>query len=137
MAKVYLAGPINGCSDEQANAWRERARELLVAQGFEVCDPMARDYRGREGDFAAELVAADLADIRGCDAVLVSCARPSWGTAMEVRFAHAEAHKFVVGFLPDPEHASPWLLQHMHVLERDLEAAVRDIVWNFRRRDEK
>ena len=35
MKAVYLAGPINGCSDEECMVWRARARQLLEGQ-FDV-----------------------------------------------------------------------------------------------------
>ena len=29
MLKVYLAGPINGCTDEECKAWRAQARGMI------------------------------------------------------------------------------------------------------------
>lgn len=44
--KVYLCGPINGCTDDQCKNWREAAKQVLS----DTVDPMRRDYRGREDD---------------------------------------------------------------------------------------
>lgn len=137
MTTVYLAGPINGCNDEQANAWRARARAWLEQHGIGVIDPMRRDYRGREGDNARQIVEGDIADIQACDAVLVNCDRPSWGTAMEVRAAHAEFHKPVVGFMSDPRAASPWLQQHTEAVECSVERAVATLALIFVARKDK
>lgn len=120
--RVYLAGPINGCTDDEATGWREQAKRLLV--GCECVDPMRRDYRGREAENAEAIVLADLADIRSCGAVVVMAERPTWGTAMEV-FAAAADRKRVVAVCSGS--VSPWLAYHAEVfptLERAC-AAVR------------
>ena len=41
--KVYLCGPINGCTDTEAKNWREAVKEHFPAS----VDPMKRDYRGK------------------------------------------------------------------------------------------
>lgn len=84
---VYLAGPIAGCSDEEANGWRDLAARALRAANFVVSNPMERDYRGREAGNAREIVDADLRDIRECEFMLANATRPSWGTAMEIMYA--------------------------------------------------
>lgn len=56
---VYLCDPINGCTDDEATTWREKAKGLLQSKdpsamnNYMCVDPMRRDYRGREGDFTA------------------------------------------------------------------------------------
>lgn len=49
---IYLAGPINGCTDAQANDWRTEAKRIAAERGHTCLDPMARDYRGRESEAA-------------------------------------------------------------------------------------
>lgn len=105
MKTLYLAGPINGCTDEEAKGWREAARSAL-ADRFEILDPMARDYRGIEDAHAQELVEDDLEDIARSDVLLVNATRPSWGTAMEVWQAGLWG-KVIVAVCPGP--VSPWL----------------------------
>lgn len=119
--RVYLAGPIFGMNDYQAKSWREAAKKLRP--DIEWVDPMARDYRGKEDENAADIVSGDLADIASCDAVLAAVENPSWGTAMELRAAHAELGKKVVGFKWKPG-TSPWLAQHCTVV-RSLEEALK------------
>ena len=111
MIKVYLCGPINGKTDSECNAWRDIARQLL-AKEFEIVDPMARDFRGLEGQFVNEIVTGDLADIDVCDCLLVCANAPSWGTAMEVRHAYTTyASKNIIAF-SNAETISPWLRFH-------------------------
>ena len=116
MLTVYLAGPINGCSDEQANGWRRAAKAWLQGRAH-VLDPMARDYRGVETANVNAIVEGDLADIRASDVLLVKVTYPSWGTAMEIAYARM-AGKRVVAFgfgAPErgPEIHSPWLAYHV------------------------
>ena len=73
------------CGDEECIAWREKARGLLV--GFEVLDPMDRDYREIEGRSFRRVVEEDKGDIDSCDIVLASCHRESAGTSMEILYA--------------------------------------------------
>lgn len=108
---VYLAGPINGCTDAEARAWRVRATELLGS----VLNPMDRDYRGRETDNVAELVEADKADIDAASAVLAYCPTPSVGTSMEVLYAWLHG-KHVVAVVPEGTPVSPWLAYHSTVV---------------------
>lgn len=122
---VYLAGPINGCTDEQATGWRDRARRVLQASGYMVFDPMARDYRGRENENAAAIVEGDLSDIRACSHMLVNVERPSWGTAMEIALASRVHGKRVVGFGAG-DRPSPWLLYHV-TLRPTLSLALQEL----------
>lgn len=103
---VYLAGPIFGCTDDEAKGWRETASLLL---GGDVIDPMDRDYRGIE-DLSTSMVDADLSAIRESTAVLAYALRPSWGTAMEIRHAWAMGKRVVAVVGDGP--VSPWLRYH-------------------------
>lgn len=108
---TYLCGPINGCTDHEANDWRSLARANLNGP---TIDPMRRDYRGRELDegITEAIVEGDIEDIKNCDVVLVSYSKPSVGTAMEVRLAKAELGKYVVIVSAADHPLSPWLLYH-------------------------
>jgi nucleoside 2-deoxyribosyltransferase len=105
---LYLAGPINGCSDTEANDWRTIAKEKLAGD-YRFLDPMRRDYRGREMEagIAREICDGDIEDIQESDVILAMCPKPSVGTSMEIFFAFHNLGKPVVvvcdGVL------SPWL----------------------------
>lgn len=119
--KLYLCGPINGCTDDEAMSWRRAATEKLSPY-YEILDPMRRDFRGTEVGNERAIVEGDKRDIAGCDALLVNALRPSWGTAMEVKYAHTFGKRIVafVGF----QRPSPWLKYHCQYVFPDLEDAV-------------
>jgi nucleoside 2-deoxyribosyltransferase len=114
--KVYLGGPINGCTDEEANGWRDAVKAVLDEHGIEYLDPMRRDYRGRELEkgIAEEIVLGDKEDILECDVLLMNCPKPSYGTAMEILYGF-EYGKIVISVLPEGSTPSPWVLFHSDV----------------------
>ena len=87
---VYLAGPIFGCTDEQARGWRAAVRDALD-HTWRVLDPMDRDYRGREAAHVIDIV----------------------GTAMELVYARDYGVR-VSAFGTDTP--SPWLRYHADVI---------------------
>lgn len=103
--KVYLAGGIFGLTDGDAKDWREEAKQTLK---HDTLDPMVRDYRGREAESVNEIVYGDLHDIDNSGAVLANCAKPSWGTAMEIHYATEKKDIPVYAVVPDGP-ISPWL----------------------------
>lgn len=117
---VYLAGPINGCNDDEANGWRQGFMARLPHLEFR--DPMVRDYRGREDECVAEIVQGDIADIDECDTFLAYCWQVSWGTAMEIFYAY-RAGKRVILVVPEGARVSPWLRYHSHYIVSNLAAA--------------
>lgn len=120
MTTVYLAGPINGCNDDEAHGWRQDFVASLPRLTF--LDPMRRDYRGVEDQFAAQIVEADLADIDASDVVLAYCWQPSWGTAMEILYARTQ-RKTVIAVVPDGQNVSPWLRHYTIAVLPTLAAA--------------
>lgn len=127
MNTIYLAGGINGLSDADAKNWRSSAAETL--NDCFVLDPMSRDYRGKEAGNAAEIVENDFADIRQCTAVLAMCERPSWGTAMEIRYMHE--HKIPVHAVCSSPNPSPWLVYHCAAIYPTLDAAIAGLRASF------
>jgi nucleoside 2-deoxyribosyltransferase len=108
---IYLCGPINGRTTEDATNWRELVKTLWEGK---CLDPMRRDYRGRELEpgIAAEIVAGDIEDIQNSAAILVFFDKPSVGTAMEVFYAKHVLSKPVVVIDASDKPLSPWLLHH-------------------------
>ncbi len=110
--KVYLCGPINGCSDSECNDWRSEAKKHWP----DTLDPMRRDYRGREVECFIEIVDLDKRDVIDCDVVLANCPKPSVGTSMEIFFAW-QLGKRIICIVPDKTKASPWLRYHAQLVE--------------------
>ena len=111
--KVYLGGPIDGCSDEEASGWRREASEYLISKGHEPLDPMRRDYRLRAltPAMAQEIVDYDLQDIDEADILFMNCSKPSVGTSMEIVYGH-QKRKQVIAVIPGGRGPSPWLVAH-------------------------
>lgn len=122
---VYLCGGLNGLTDEECNNWRTFAKSRLL----KTIDPMRRDYRGRESTNASEIVHGDLQDIQACTCVLANCAKPSWGTAMEIFYAHSIG-KPVYAVVPSGP-VSPWLEFHAYVLHSLGDAITRIRAWQW------
>lgn len=106
--RIYLAGPINDCTDEEACNWREW---FIRQTAFDCVDPMVRDYRGREHESYREIVELDKRDIRSVDIVVVMFIKPSVGTSMEVLFAFTEGIPVIV-IDESAKPVSPWLRYH-------------------------
>ena len=114
MATIYLAGPINGCTDAEALDWREDLTARL--EGHTVISPMTRDYRGKEDENVADIVNGDKEDIKKSSIVVAYCPKPSVGTSMEVFYAFSVLAKRVVIYAPPGAPISPWLRYHSHVI---------------------
>lgn len=117
--KPYLCGPINGCTDAEANDWRAAVKVHFP----ESIDPMKRDYRGKEEVAYREIVDLDKRDVRSCDIVLVNYVKPSVGTSMEVFYAWAIGKPVVVWCASDAV-ISPWMRYHATAFVHSLHDAV-------------
>lgn len=120
--KIYLGGPINGCTDAECKDWRAEARRML--EGHEIVDPMARDYRGREDESVVEIVENDKRDIDGCDVLLMNCPTPSVGTSMEILYGWQLKKRVLI---IAQGRISPWLRYHADGLFSTLREAVKAI----------
>jgi len=120
--KIYLCGPINGCTDEQASGWRERIKKLYST----AIDPMKRDYRGGEAEYYREIVDLDKRDVRQADVILVNYDKPSVGTSMEVFYAWTLGKPIIVWCRPDAV-ISPWLRYHSTRIVYSLDGAISAI----------
>lgn len=120
--KVYLCGPINGCTDAEASNWREEVKVHFP----KAIDPMKRDYRGVEDTAYREIVDLDKRDVQNADAILVNYIKPSVGTSMEVFFAWTIGKPIVVWC--DPEaNISPWLRYHSTTFVHSIDEAVEKL----------
>lgn len=131
MITIYLAGPINSCSDAECKDWRAAATAFFLAPGMnafygeiQILDPMRRDYRGQEmsPEVRHLIVKGDKTDYRQADILLVYSPKPSYGTAMEMFDAFENLKKWVVVVNAD-EFPSPWLDEHCDYREPTFEKA--------------
>ena len=118
--KLYLCGPIAGCTDSECKDWRD-----LVMQRYpDSHNPMVRDARAGSVGLEAHIVENDKLDIMHCDVVLVYYTKPSVGTSMEILFSW-EQHKpvIVVDAAGAGDSLSPWIRHHSMAVVKDLESA--------------
>jgi nucleoside 2-deoxyribosyltransferase len=120
-ATIYLCGPINGCTDEEANDWRSAVKATWPGR---CIDPMRRDYRGREADAYREIVELDKIDVAQSDVILVNYDEPSVGTSMEVLYAW-QIGKPVIVVCRAEAVISPWLRYHSHVVAHSFADALK------------
>ena len=128
--KVYLAGPINGCSDGECVNWREQVKSWVHPQ-IEILDPMERDYRGIEMDNIEDIIHSDKKAIHSSTFLLANVTRPSAGTSMEIFWAWSlgiGTYAFTDG---DPNLVSPWIAYHCRFISTSARfsfiKAVKDI----------
>lgn len=112
--RIYLAGPIHGLTQDQANNWRAQATALLAPE-FGVLDPMSgKSFEGTDYSHYTddEIVVRDLLFIARARAVLRFVPYPSEGSAMETFFASHNHGIPVVTWGPgqgDRQKLSLWL----------------------------
>lgn len=106
---IYLAGPINGCTDEECKNWREYIKSVFGEEN--TLDPMRRDYRGIEMDCVEEIVETDKQDIDNSTHILVHYDRPSVGTSMEILYAWERKIPVIVVAASNVK-ISPWMVYH-------------------------
>ena len=119
--RIYLAGPIFQSEDSECIDWRKEAKKLL--DGYEIIDPMDRDYRGVTDEFYKNIVEEDKALIDSCDILLVNHIKPSVGTSMEILYAWERRIHVVV--VSENSENSPWLIYHAHKIFPSLRQAIK------------
>lgn len=102
--KVYLVGPISGCTYEEATGWRKMVTERIKSLGYTIFDPMkGMDHLKNKskimGSYENDLIAkddhifqADLYRIRQADILFCNFSnlkRYSVGSFFEVGYGHA------------------------------------------------
>lgn len=120
--KIYLCGPINGCTDTECKDWRDEVKFYHI----NCIDPMKRDYRGKEQVAYREIVDLDKRDIRNSDIILVNYDKPSVGTSMEVFYAWTLGIPVIVWCKPDAV-LSPWMKYHSTSIVHTMKEAIEKI----------
>jgi nucleoside 2-deoxyribosyltransferase len=107
---VYLAGPMEHVSVDEAKGWRDIATQQLVLAGCNILDPTRRVHNF-EPRYMKRIFELDLRDIQESDIILVNLDKPEvakHGTAMEVFYASYVLRKPVVAFKADASTIHPF-----------------------------
>lgn len=114
---VYLAGPIGGCTQAEANDWREMVADALPPEIVGIsplrCEPLVGEryglhYADPMFGTARAISSKNLMDVRQCDVTLAFLPRwateraPSYGTVIEMAWAHALGKPVIL--VTDDEH---------------------------------
>lgn len=126
-----MAGPIHGCTDDEAYGWRIAAKRLFYESGIEVYDPLDRDFRGKETLNWNDIVKNDLECIRKSDVVLANfwkAGHPYHGTSMELVYARLYG-VHVVSVVPKTANGgfNPWVRYHSNLIVYTMDEAVEHI----------
>jgi len=117
---VYLAGPMEDCTQKRMTAWRLRAAELLTKNDINTLDPTRRVsfhdelYLGEQHtpvqSTCRRIFKMDMQDIAYSNVVLADIRRDSGrgtGTAMELMFAHMK-NKIIILWADKDDHIHPF-----------------------------
>lgn len=107
---IYLAGPMEHVSLDDAKGWRNIATNRLRLAEQKVLDPTRRvhDFQPK---FMKRIFELDLRDIQESDLLLVNLDNPTvakHGTAMEVFYASYVLRKPVIAFKQDASTIHPF-----------------------------
>ncbi len=133
--RVYLCGPMDWCSDDEAKGWREAAASFLNRVGIITLDPMDRPSFSENGPATGklpDLVEDDKIDIEAADVLLVGYSKVSPGTSMEILLAW-QKDKCVIVVCPEDTVLSPWVTYHTHKIFHDMQDAYDYILEMARR----
>ena len=90
---------MDNLSKEYQTNWRNKATEYFGMSDIKTLDPCRRPH---DADLSArEIYELDLKDVKNSDLIFADTRpidRPSWGTAMEIMYAHEVLHIPVIGW---------------------------------------
>jgi nucleoside 2-deoxyribosyltransferase len=130
---VYLAGPIEGVSLEEATKWRETATSFLNKEGIDTLDPTRRKKFHDQPysiNLAKKIVKMDIDDIRNSQVVLMNLKDrgqgKAWGTICELMIAQGQLKTIVVVLEEGFKHpfVDIFATEIHHTLEDALEATL-------------
>ena len=131
--RVYLCGPMTGCSYADASEWRDEAKFWLRRHGITALDPMDRDYRDNPLSHLPALVEEDKIDIELSDVLLVNFSGKSVGTSMEVMYGWDHGKRVII--VSEDYTEDPWLVYHSHNIYRTMQEAYDKIFRLFKDKD--
>jgi len=136
MSQIYLTGDViestdfAGLVDNPEPDWRTRALSKLQRYGMRVVNPIVGVGASDQALESRVRRALDLID--QADAVLANLKKPSYGTPMEIFYAHRRGKIVaVVGQSP----FSPWVLSHSNARFENIEQALDFIIEEYPKPD--
>jgi len=131
---VYLAGPMEHVSKEDAEGWRQTAARLLWHSSCtKVLDPTRRVHNF-EQRYMRRIFELDLRDIQESDIILANLDNPTvakHGTAMEVFYAAYVLRKPVVAFKEDKATIHPFFESLVTEWRSDVNKACETIIEEY------
>lgn len=130
---VYLAGPMEHVSKEDAVGWRTTAELLLWRNEVQTLNPCRRIHNF-EQRYMKRIFELDLRDIQESDIVLVNLDNPTvakHGTAMEVFYASYVLRKPVVAFKADASTIHPFFESLVTEWRSTVEKACETIIEEY------
>lgn len=134
---IYLAGPMEGVTEEYANSWRQQATDTFENAGLEVLDPCRRTlFRDQHVDrnICNRIFKLDLQDIANSTVVLAdmraSTTGKGWGTAMELMFAQTK-NKTIIVWTDKDQFPHPFVNSIATEIHESLEEALDAVNWYY------
>ena len=104
---VYLAGPIEGCDNDEINKWRDKCH--LMFNDFIVgINPYRAEMHADTSESRKRMAMKNYMDTQSCDLILaylpkeINARRPSYGTTFEIAWGYS-LRKPVVIVSDDPQ----------------------------------
>jgi nucleoside 2-deoxyribosyltransferase len=140
MTTVYLGGPIEGVSKEEARGWRKAASLFYEERGITVLDPTRRvPFIEREYSHATsvEVVLDDLKDIENSDILLVNLKDRGkglcWGSVWEIAYTFCQYKDKLIIVVLEEGFNHPFIdfgaTKIVRSLEQGLEESLRELNW--------
>jgi len=130
---VYLAGPMEHVSKEDAMGWRDKAEFILWHADVITLNPCRRIHNF-DKRYMKRIFELDLRDIQESDIILVNLDNPTvakHGTAMEVFYASYVLRKPVVAFKADASIIHPFFESLVTEWRSDVEKACDTILSEY------
>tara|TARA_Y100000034_G_scaffold130570_1_gene189340 strand:+ start:183 stop:674 length:492 start_codon:yes stop_codon:yes gene_type:complete len=104
---VYLAGPIEGCSSNEINQWRQKF-DLLRNDHITGVSPYRAEMDADTPESRKRIIMKNYMDVKQCDLIFaylpkeINARRPSYGTTFEIAWGYS-MQKPVVIVSDDPQ----------------------------------
>lgn len=130
---VYLAGPIEGVSLEEASKWRDNATSFFKKVYISTRDPLRRKKfhdQPYSKNLANKIVAMDVQDVRKSSTVLLNLLNrgngKAWGSICELMIAHQAGKPVIVVLEEGYKHPfiDVYATEIHHTLEEAMEATL-------------